>query len=48
LTDQRARRPDGNLPAQRVLAQRAGDNAPMSIIELVEAGTGAKSAESKS
>jgi large subunit ribosomal protein L17 len=29
------------------LGRRAGDNAPMSIIELVEAGTGAKSAEAK-
>jgi hypothetical protein len=27
--------------------RRAGDNAPMSIIELVEAGTGAKCAEAK-
>jgi large subunit ribosomal protein L17 len=44
LTQRYRGRPGGYTRIIKV-GRRAGDNAPMSIIELVEAGTGAKSAE---
>jgi len=46
LTQRFRGRPGGYTRIIKV-GRRAGDDAPMSIIELVEAGTGAKSAETK-